>query len=892
MMSNNPVHLALLIGCGMCCSMNFTGIASAQIAPDTTLPRNTTVTPAGNVIQIEGGTQVGSSLFHSFREFSVPTNTEAFFNNAAGIQNIFSRVTGNKISNIDGLIRANGTANLFLLNPNGILFGPNARLNIGGSFMGTTANSIRFAGGSEFSAINPTAPPILTVNVPIGLQLGPNPGGIQVEGPGNQLAFDGVTLATLREDRPAGLQVNAGKTLALIGGNITLIGGNLTAESGRIELGSVAGGTVTLTPTNSGWTLQYPGVENFQDIRLSQAASISSSGTGGGDVQLMGRRITLSEGSAILADTLGDQPGGSLIVRATESVELTSSPGAFSSSLFASVDPGATGNGGNLLIETDHLRVADGAIIGADTFGSGNAGTLTIQANLVELLAGSVVETSVYQGATGQGGNLIIQADRLLVTDGAQVLTFTLGGGDAAQMTVKAREVEITGTSESGRFASVLAASVEPGATGNGGKLTIEAESLRITNGARVGVESLALGNAGEVRVRANLVEVSGTSILGNPSTLSADATDAGLGGDLSLETARLIVRDGGQIATGTLGSRAGGNLNIKASESIELSGSVPAIPPTKRDFFRDDSGQRFPSGLFASSQGTGDAGNLTIETQRLIVGDGAQVSVSSNQTGGAGNLNLNADQIRLDRGTLSAAAAQGNQGNMTLNASELQLQHGSHITTNATGTATGGNITINADTLAALRNSDITANATGSFGGQVIINAQGIFGTEFRPTLTAKSDITASSSLGAQFSGTVQLNTPDVDPASGVVELSEKPVDPNTQIASGCTAARGSSFTATGRGGLPADPTQTLRGTARWQDLRPLETAGQIVEERESGGHRESSLSQFSIVNPQPPIIEATGWIINNKGQMELVAKAPNISFSSSWNQPASCDN
>lgn len=889
MASNSSVCVAWIIGCGICCTFNFTGIASAQISPDSTLPRNTTVTPAGNMLRIEGGTQAGSSLFHSFQEFSVPTATEAFFNNAADIQNIFSRVTGSTISNIDGLIRANGTANLFLLNPNGILFGPNAQLNIGGSFMGSTANSIRFADGNEFRAINPNTPPLLTVNVPVGLQFGANPGGIQVEGPGNQLGFDPVTLATLREDRPAGLQVNAGKTLALVGGNITLVGGNLTAESGRIELGSVAGGTVTLSPINAGWTLQYPNIQNFQDIRLAQAASLSSSGAGGGDIQLMGRRITLSEGSAILADTLGNQPGGSLIVRATESVELTSIPGAFSSTIFATVDPGATGNGGNLLIEAPYLKVADGAIIGADTFGSGNAGTLTIQADLVEFLAGSVVETSVYQGATGRGGNLIIQADRLLVRDGAQVLTFTLDGGDAAQMTIKAREVDVIGTSETGGLASVLAASVEEGATGNGGQMTIEAESLRITNGARVGVESVGFGNAGELRVRANLVEVAGTSAKGSPSTLSADTTAAGLGGDLTLETAKLIVRDGGQIATGTLGSRAGGNLNIKASESIELSGSVPAIPPTQRDFFRDESGQRFPSGLFASSQGTGDAGILNIETQRFIVRDGAQASVSSNQTGGAGNLNLTARQIRLDRGTLSAATAQGNQGNMTLSAADIQLRQGSQVTTNATGTATGGNLTINADTLTALGNSDITANATGSFGGQVIINAQGIFGAEFRPALTANSDITASSSLGAQFSGTVQLNTPDVDPAYGLVELAEQPIDPNTQVAAGCSAA--SSFTTTGRGGLPTDPTQTLRGKALWQDLRPLEAGGQIVRERGREGARQRNLSQFSVSNPQPPIIEATGWIINHKGQMELVAKAPNVTVSTSWNESADCD-
>ena len=193
------------------------GIAQAQVTPDGST--STTVDADGNNFTINQGDRAGNNLFHSFGDFSVPTNGSAFFNNATDIANILSRVTGGNISSIDGLIRANGTANLFLINPAGIIFGNNARLEVGGSFLGSTADSILFPDG-EFSASDLNAP-VLTINAPIGLGFRDNPGDIV-----NRSLFteDNNTPDNFDDDSLIGLEVPEDQTIGLIGACLNLSG--------------------------------------------------------------------------------------------------------------------------------------------------------------------------------------------------------------------------------------------------------------------------------------------------------------------------------------------------------------------------------------------------------------------------------------------------------------------------------------------------------------------------------------------------------------------------------------------------------------------------------------------------------------------------------------------
>jgi large exoprotein involved in heme utilization and adhesion len=517
-----------------------------------------------------------------------------------------------------------------------------------------------------------------------------------VQGLGNQLIVDPQTFVFIEVDGE-GLEVQPGQTLALVGGEVALPGGNLTAQGGSVELGSVREGLVTLTPTNPGWTLGYQGVQNFQDILLSQAGCHRHSGATPGRIQVQGRRVTLTDGSAIEASNLGTGNGSNVTITASELVEMSgTNPLNSFPSLLDSGTSGA-GTGGGLFVSTKQLRLRDGAQVVSATFSSGSAGSVSVNASeLVELIG--------------------VSADSL--------------------------------------FSSGLFSSSAVEATGDAGNLTINTEQLVIRDGAGVSSETFGEGRGGNLTVNASRsVELTGTTPNGFPSGLSTRTQGSGNAGNLMINTGQLIVRDGAQATSATFGQGSGGNLTANASQSVELIGTSATGA----------------SGLFASAiYGDGAGGDLRITTPKLIVRDGATVSVSNFQsrnlappgTGPAGNLQIQAGTIRLEnQGTITAAAAGGDKGNITIDSQDIQMRRGSAITTNATGPSAGGNIIINTDTLVALENSDITANALNNRGGNVSINAQGIFGTEFRPQLTPNSDITATGAEG--LNGVVQINTP-----------------------------------------------------------------------------------------------------------------------------------
>ncbi|MCL1470316.1 filamentous hemagglutinin N-terminal domain-containing protein [Argonema antarcticum] len=914
----NQLNLKLYLATTLWCLWLFyPNTTTAQIVPDATLPNNSIAIPNGNSIHIEGGTTSGSNLFHSFQEFSVPTGTEAFFNNTLDIQNIFSRITGKNLSNIDGLIRANGTANLFLINPNGIIFGQNAQLNIGGSFIGSTANSIRFGDGSEFSATNPTAPSLLTINVPIGLQFGSNPGSIvnlsTVTGQVN-------TPASIPISNHVGLAVGSGQTLALVGGNIQLNGGNLTASNGQIILVSVASPSlVSFAPNSFGMNLNYDNISKFGNIKIFNGATINTSGLGGGKVDIRGGNVTLSgsqiyalnlgnidgrgidigaqqfraeAGAQISTLALGNGVGGDINIRATDSVELSGigfetyqqfvsnytvsgTINPFSPQILLISSTAGSSSAGDITIETGRLLIDNGTLMGSATLGIGNAGNIRIHARVLDL-AGSGLNTGTLAGSKGTGGSFTFEGEQLIVRDGAGLISSTRSEAPSGNINIKASEsVEILRTPSRNPVATLIGTTAV-GQNGKAGDINIDTKRLIISEGAGISLSSGSVvgdqrlnttgGPGGNLTIRATeSVEVEGISeVLANgsrnPSFISADANTPSRGGSMQIFTPVLTLRNGGIISTASLGAGDAGNITIDG-DFLEVIGNEG------RDAFNSQIQVSVGiSSRVINPNATANAGSLNLNVSRLILRNGGTVNLQALGTGRAGNINAIADSIALDnKSSIDGTTASGTGANIDLQARSIQLRHNSRIGTDA-GSSTGGNININTDTLAALENSDITANAVKGSGGRVSITAQGIFGTQFRESLTPQSDITATSDLGPQFSGTVQINTPNVDPASGLVELSVNFTDFSNLVARSCAAAKGNSLRVTGRGGLPTPPSQPLTGSAVWVDLRS------VGQQRDSG-LQGIQAENFPFPNQRSPTIEATGWKINQNGQVELVA-------------------
>ena len=782
----------------------------AQIVPDNTLgAESSVVTPdVINGIQgdrINGGATRGANLFHSFSDFNVAEGRGAYFANPIGIENILTRVTGGNSSNILGKLGVLGGANLLLLNPNGILFGANSSLDIQGSFLASTASSFTFPDGSEFRATNPQVPPLLTISVPLGLQYGSNPGSVQVQG--------------------SNLQVNPGKTLALVGGNVSMDGGQLQASDGRIELGGVAGeGTVGLSIDGSNIGLSFPisdGVP-LSNVSLDNSTLVRVDAGGDGNIAINAQNLRMAGESRLQAGASwlvsSNSNPGDIEINATEAINL--SEGSLIENL---VFTGAMGKGGDINITAGSLAVTNGARLGANTFGNGDAGNLNIivRDRVSFEGMGSNAESVVASTAEGQAGQINITARSVSVSGGATLVANTSGRGNAGNVTISATDAVSLEGSFTGIGSQVLA-----GAVGDGGSIDITTGTMSVSSGATLVIDTSGQGDGGSIDITTGTMSVSSgatlaanTSGQGNTGDVTINATDAvslegsstaigsqvfagavGNGGSIDITTDTMSVSGGATIVANTSGEGNAGDVTIRATDAVSLGGSSTGIGSQVLAGAVGDGGSidittgtmsvSSEATLVANTSGQGNAGDVTIRATDIVsldgVGTGTQVTgigsqVLADGVGNGGNIQITAGSLAVTNGArlIASTSGQGNGGDVNIlvrNAVSFVgvgsngKSSGVFSSVEVGGVGEGGDINVTTNTLSVANGAVLDGQTQTNFkAGDIIVNATQSVNLNQASLLAQSTDNFPS----AGTAGEIRINTGNLTATNGTIATS-----------------------------------------------------------------------------------------------------------------------
>jgi filamentous hemagglutinin family protein len=826
------------------------GPVPAQIVTDGSLGRRESLSGPEVEIGADLGTRRGDNLFHSFERFGIATGQTATFTGPGDIRNVVSRVTGGEVSTIDGTLASKvGQADLYLLNPAGVVFGPNARLDLPGSLHVSTAHELRFADGARFSALDKTGSG-LTVAPPEAFGfLDRTPGRIAVD--------------------QSQLQLTPGKAFSLVGGDIDIVSGvqpPILAENGIANLTATAAGEVRIA--DGAATHRQLGTVRLtqKDQSLPKHGVIDVSGDGGGRIRIQGGKVSV-ENTLVLADNLGNRNGAGRIELWADTILIRQSR--------VTADTFSSGSAGIITIDAGDLELRAGGLVRTATFSDGPAGSIDIRTGrLLTTSDGSPLVTgissSAQAGSTGAGGSVTVTAGELQVRNSSEIRSSTFGRGPAGTVTVHADKLLVSG--DGAVFLTGIVSTANRVSAGAGGKVAITAGELQVRDGGEVSTSTFASGDAGTVTIRADRLFVSGD---GSPGFTgigsSAQAGSTGRAGIVTIVARELELQDGGEIITRTAGRGDAGLVKVTVDHLSVRSKGSPVITGIISDTAPGSTGRagsvavtahelELHDGGFISSgtSGLGNAGQVTINADRLLVSgtdaaghpsaissatepgstgaggavniqarsillrDQGVVSAQSDGTGPGGSLTITAtDTLRLDNAAIQTKTETADGGDLVLAVGRLfHLQDSTVTTSVAGGTGSGGNIVINPP-LMVLDGSRIEANARRGSGGNITIRAG---------QLIRAPDNVIQASSQESVSGTITIAAPNTDVSSSLVVLPGTFLDAGGQLRETCASRGGrpaSSLSPGGRGGLPPDPGAPLAGHPFGQRLAQQAATG-----------------------------------------------------------------
>ena len=745
--------------------------AFAQVVTDGSLGVRTSISGPNYFIAQSYGQQRGGNLFHSFSSFNIAAGQNALFDSNASVTNIVARVTGGSTSTINGSVTAN--ANLFLLNPQGILFGANAALNVNGSFHASTADYLRMSDGARFHA-NVGASSTLSVAPPAAFGFLDNSvAPIVVQG--------------------SYLDVPASYSLSFIGGHLTLVNSQLSVPNGRLNLAAVASaGEVALGANNLG----VSGVASFADIQFNRAW-VNVDDEEAANVFIRGGRFVMENQSAIFGVT--SQAGAARTIDIDVDTLWLRQSGIVTGSTFNGAGTNTTidarqfdiaddsavlitaagvNPGGDIAIRADNLSVSGSlSLVGTATTSGGAAGNVTIDANSITVSGGAI---SALTGGAGSAGNIDLAANTIRLVDGGGITSATAGSGSGGRVTIEADSLTVDGTSGTlgtgisvastatspnagnagqiaidvdaltlrdgfvssstggpGRGGDIaisantftldegasittetgIPVQVAPASFGSGGAISIDADSIQILSGSRVSASTFANGSGGTVTLNAERVVIdqmnSAVTTGITASTGSAtNSTATGAGGGVVLSISELDMRNGGAISTNTYGSGAAGRIDI-AGQDVALS-----------------DGALITASSIGQNTNAGRANDISIRSDALTVTSGAQIANSTFGSGAAGRLLITTESLEISDGgslqasSLVASTNPGAAGDIFINAGDISIDAG-NIGARSFSAAVPGNIVLNARNVSLRNGAALTATGSGDgSAGNIVVSA------------------------------------------------------------------------------------------------------------------------------------------------------------------------